>query len=247
MEKILAKAPKLAKLIEEITESNPGSRSYGEKSGQSKIGKRPAGERKFKVASRQTWRKIATKLLAQKGMNFRRGIGDYSYAVPNRRDGEDEILPGMRIAIPVISVVLDVSGSMSTDTLKQALKEIEGLQKALAVPSLVVTGWNTEHQFTIKARRTDGIKIVSDGGTDMASAIGWVADGGHRRFIGKRQPDVLIVLTDGETPWPTKKPAMHVIVGLMVQDQDDARAVAGNIPDWVLETVIIPLRGSNDV
>lgn len=55
------------------------------------------------------------------------------------------------------------------------------------------------------------------------------------------RPEIVLILTDGESPWDTPQPAgMRVLVGLIARTVDAARETARRygIPDWI---TVIPI------
>ncbi|MDQ6928630.1 MAG: VWA-like domain-containing protein, partial [Actinomycetota bacterium] len=53
------------------------------------------------------------------------------------------------------------------------------------------------------------VQLVGGGGTDMGAGLEAAA-----RM--RPRPSVVVVLTDGQTPWPTDAPkGMHVVIGLI--------------------------------
>ena len=102
-----------------------------------------------------------------------------------------------------ITVIVDTSGSISSAELKDFFAEIE---KALNHAKIQVIQWDTTLTNRIgNYRKGDWKKIFihGRGGTDMAAAIDYVRE--------ERFPlDAVVLLTDGETPWP-KDPGFPVV------------------------------------
>lgn len=124
------------------------------------------------------------------------GLVDYSYARPGRRQAAspDIVLPSMRRPVPVVSIVIDTSGSMDDAALDDARSEAEGVCRALGVSVHVMSVDAAVHtdQTVMNARQ---IKLGGGGGTDMRVGV-------EHALAHKPKPDVIIVLTDGLTPWP---------------------------------------------
>ena len=59
----------------------------------------------------------------------------------------------------------------------------------------------------------------------------------HEMGFARRVADLVVVLTDGETPWPAVRPKRPVIVGLMC---DEHSRIADHVPQWA-RVVNIPL------
>jgi hypothetical protein len=63
-------------------------------------------------------------------------------------------------------------------------------------------------------------------------------------LAARPRPDVLVVLTDGWTPWPDRRPpAVRLVVGLLVADDPGRRPPEP--PPWAT-TVIVPVHGPDD-
>src|SRR4029079_9960396 len=73
------------------------------------------------------------------------------------------------------------------------------------------------------------VELIGGGGTNMAIAI-------DSALVDRPMFDLVVVLTDGETPCPRRKPRRPVVVGLMCEDSSAAiarvpsRATTGRIP-----------------
>jgi predicted metal-dependent peptidase len=76
-------------------------------------------------------------------------------------------------------------------------------------------------------RRVNDVRLVGGGGTDMRAGI-VAAESAHPH------PDVVVVLTDGYTPWPDKPTRARLVVAVI-----GAQAAAEHVPDWAT-TVVVP-------
>lgn len=158
----------------------------------------------------------------------RRGIAevvgrvDFTYRRPSRRASAvpDVVLPSLRQPLPQVAMILDTSGSMSDAMLAQSLAEVTGVLRALGVGrrQLKVLCCDAQAYEAQKVRSIGDVALVGGGGTDMGAGLG-------AAVALKPRPDLVVVLTDGFTPWPPAAPAgMRVIVGLMDP--------AGHVPPW---------------
>ncbi|MFI2486979.1 VWA-like domain-containing protein [Promicromonospora kroppenstedtii] len=140
------------------------------------------------------------------------GVGDsYTYARPARRSTSlpGVILPSLRRRPPRVSVVIDTSGSVSDDELGSALLEVAAILKALGGRRDLVTVLSCDAAVHTVGRICDaeGIPLVGGGGTDLRTGI--------EAALGRSQkPDTLVVLTDGQTAWPSSGPSCRTVVGL---------------------------------
>jgi predicted metal-dependent peptidase len=103
-----------------------------------------------------------------------------------------------------VAVVVDTSGSMGQHELSRALAEIKALLKT--VKQVTVYSVDFEVHTVQKVFRTDQIRLFGGGGTRMGAGI---------QKAQSDKPDLIIVLTDGETDWPVKPPGVPVVIGII--------------------------------
>jgi len=152
------------------------------------------------------------------------GAVDYTYEWPSRRQGQvgDSriIMPSMYQPVPSIAVVVDTSGSIDDDMLAQGLAEIGGILKNMGYKDGVsVLSVDACVHECRKVFRPEQVVLSGGGGTDMGAGIKAAAK-------LKPIPNIVVVLTDGYTPWPEAKPRGigQAIVVLSTPD--------GSAPDW---------------
>jgi predicted metal-dependent peptidase len=158
------------------------------------------------------------------------GRVDFSYRRPSRRSSAvpGVVLPSLRQPVPQVAMVLDTSGSMSDQMLGQALAEVSGVLHGLGVGRrhlrvICCDATAYEAQRALDAR---SVRLLGGGGTDMGAGLAAAAD-------LRPRPDLIIVLTDGHTPWPAAAPAgTRVVVGLMDPH--------GTAPSWAATVAIEP-------
>ena len=161
------------------------------------------------------------------------GKVDYSYRRPSRRAhlSRKVVLPTLRRPIPDVAIVCDTSGSMHERLLARALAEIEAVltRAGLRAAQVRVLAVDTAVHAVSRVSRAGQVQLAGGGGTDMGSGIESAA--------GLRpKPSLVIVLTDGYTPWPDlPPPGIRVIVGLLVEG---ARPSGWAPPDWARTVVI---------
>lgn len=131
-----------------------------------------------------------------------KGKEDYSYSKMSRRNRNDSILLAGKIGyLPAVSVVVDTSGSMSSkdygDWIAGCLHDLTKLKARVKVFAC-----DSEVKMSKKLRDWRDVKaLTGGGGTDM------------RRGIEKADGDLIVVLTDGETPWPQQWPKnLHAVI-----------------------------------
>jgi predicted metal-dependent peptidase len=162
--------------------------------------------------------------------------GDYSYGRPSRRSAgvPGVVLPSLRRRPPRVCVVIDTSGSVSDTELGSALLEVTAISRAVGGRRDLVTVLPCDASAPVAHSlcRAEGIPLLGGGGTDLRT--------GFARALRTRPgPDVLVVLTDGQTPWPSARPACRTVVGLFPRpdaarswDEDDPEAVPARPPAW---------------
>ena len=150
------------------------------------------------------------------------GCVDYSYRRPARRQWGDVILPAMIAPLIEATIVIDTSGSMSPSDIGVALAETKGICKAVGTVPTVLFVDAAVHG---KVRADSGLSrhVRGGGGTDMTLGI---------EEALKEKPDIVIVLTDGETGWPEQAPRVPVIAGLVRESHYHGYGVE-DPPSWM--------------
>jgi predicted metal-dependent peptidase len=156
------------------------------------------------------------------------GRVDFTYRRPSRRQAAVPgiVLPSLRQPLPRVAVVVDTSGSMSDGMLGQALGEIGGVLRSIGIArrDLRVVCCDAEAYEAQTVRDLGKVTLAGGGGTDMGRGVEAAAS-------LRPAPDLILVLTDGFTPWPpAPPPRTEVVVGLM-----DSR---GQTPSWA-RTVLV--------
>lgn len=144
--------------------------------------------------------------------------------VRNVRTGRTSrvIAPGYRN--PVLSLIFarDTSASVSDPELRSINNEVFTLARSAGVKGedMVVVDVDAEVHASFGYRRPEDLnRITGRGGTDMRKAVEFAEK-------AKVPPAVLVIATDGGTPWPEKAPSFPVIVLLTCKD------AAGSVPSW---------------
>ncbi|MFD5327186.1 VWA-like domain-containing protein [Streptomyces sp. NPDC127092] len=156
------------------------------------------------------------------------GAGDdHSYGRPSRRSVAlpGTVLPSLRRRPPRVSVVVDTSGSVSDAELGSALLEVTAISRAVGGRRELVDVVTCDAAARVvhPLCRAEGIPLVGGGGTDLRTGFATA-------LRSRPRPDVLVVLTDGQTPWPSDRPPCRTVVGLFPRD---AAYVNENDPDYV--------------
>ena len=202
---------------------------------QRQYGTTPAGWRRWAseiLEPTVSWQRLFASAI-RRGVADVAGRVDFSYRKPSRRSSVagDVILPSLRQPLPKVAMVLDTSGSMDDHLLAQSLAEVQGVLLSLGVGRrhLKIVCCDAKAFEAQKVMRARDVELLGGGGTDMGAGLAKAAE-------LRPRPDLIVVLTDGHTPWPAEPPrGVRVIVGLMDS--------SGRVPKWAT-TVSINLPGA---
>ena len=171
--------------------------------------------------TRVDWRRRLRHRLSiavQKGRGARM---DYAYGRPHRRQNVYQpVLPpslsgGMRSRI---AIVVDTSGSMADEDLQRALTEVAAIVRQLDVPVTIIPCDIRDYAAVriVSEREAFRINYLPGGsGTDLRHGIAAAV-----RL--RPAPDAVLVLTDGLTEYPTVRPGVPLLFGI-IGGADDAR------------------------
>lgn len=192
------------------------------------------------------WRRWADRRLrpavdwrAELGALLRRGVRraagrvDFTYTRPSRRTaGDGIVMPAMVGPDPDVALVVDTSGSITPTVLTGFLTEITEILARAAGPRrrLRVICCDRRAHGIQTVRRAEDIELVGGGGTDQR-------EGMSAALALRPRPDLILVLTDGQTPWPERRPPVPVVIGL-VEPGPGLRAQAPP-PAWA-RTIPLP-------
>ncbi len=202
-------------------------------------GEAPAGWRRWAEEvfhPPQPWRQLLG--AAIRSTMASAGAGeDYSYGRPARRSTglPKVVLPSLRRRPPRVAVVVDTSGSVSDSELGSALLETAAILRALGGRRDLVSVISCDAAARVarQAAADSGWTLIGGGGTDLRS--------GFTTALGRRPaPDVVVALTDGQTPWPSTPPPCRTVVGLFprarprrtTDDEDDPDYTPDAPPHW---------------
>jgi predicted metal-dependent peptidase len=175
------------------------------------------------------WRRML-RASVRRGVADIAGRVDFTYRKPSRRAAAlpDIVLPSLRQPQPTVAVVIDTSGSMNDAMLAQVLGEVGGLLSSVGIGSrrLHVVCCDAQAYQAQRVLNAHDVRLLGGGGTDMGAGLAATAD-------LRPRPDLVIVLTDGHTPWPSGPPGKaKVIVGLLDS--------TGSVPDWATSVAVDP-------
>ncbi|MFE4411208.1 VWA-like domain-containing protein [Streptomyces sp. NPDC093064] len=159
------------------------------------------------------------------------GVGEnHSYRRPSRRSAAvpGVLLPSLRRTPPRVCVVIDTSGSVSDAELGSALLEVAAISRAVGGRRDLVSviSCDAAAGVAVPLCRAENMELIGGGGTDLRSGFA-------RALRSRPRPDVIVALTDGQTPWPSEQPPCRTVVGLFPRP---ARAVDEESPAYVPDT-----------
>lgn len=167
----------------------------------------------------ETWRepkldprRLLQKALARHTQNLVTGSGKFTYRRPSRRANPSGLLrPRTFQPVPRILVIIDTSGSMGSDEMRLGVglvsKCINGLRLRDGVR--VIAG-DTYAQWDEQVFDPRKVQLVGRGGTNMGTLIQHAAEKPQHE-----RPELIVVVTDGETPWPAENVRIPVVAALV--------------------------------
>ncbi len=149
------------------------------------------------------------------------GNWDYTYRKPSRRSSisPDVVFPAMQKPIPDVCAIIDTSGSMDDKQLGFCTAELAHLLRVTGC-SLSVMCVDAAVHHVRKSFGKVSRQLFGGGGTDMSVGL---------EAAEKLRPDLIVVLTDGMTPWPKNPPSVKTIVLIVAEGE---LAAEWNGPEW---------------
>ncbi|GAA3337152.1 VWA-like domain-containing protein [Amorphoplanes nipponensis] len=189
----------------------------------------PAGWRRWAgrtLEPRVDWRRQLSGAVRE-ALAWAGGAVDYTYARPSRRSAalRGVVLPRLRRPVPRVAIVVDTSGSMGEPELAAALAEVAGVLRVVGVGGNRTTVLSCDAAVHVaRAVYTVGeVRLSGGGGTDMRVGVAEAL---------KYRPQVVIVLTDGLTPWPDTPPESARLIAALIGP------AAPRPPDWITTVAV---------
>lgn len=153
----------------------------------------------------------------------------HNYKRPSRRQQAtpDVVFPAMRRPVPSVAFVGDTSGSMSENALAIVRGVVEDVCLALGAALSFIATDAAAHGVQ-RAANGRSIEMRGRGGTDMRVGIASALEDVMPK------PDVIIVASDCDTPWPGEEPNARVIVCAVEASEDAIKAC----PEWARVIVV---------
>lgn len=143
------------------------------------------------------------------------GDTDYTWRKENpRHDLSDIILPSMISYSPDVAVGIDTSGSV-IGMVPKFMAEVRGILRSHAQELYVAWG-DTIVQGSARVGTAGKAKLIiprGGGGTDMRVIIKHLEE-------ARPKPNIIIILTDSETPWPIEPVKAKLIIVTTAEDGD---------------------------
>jgi predicted metal-dependent peptidase len=162
----------------------------------------------------------------RRAVGWTNGRVEYTHTRPSRRQSAVPrvVLPGMRRPTPNVAFVVDTSGSVDDALLGRALGEVDGALRALGVGDSAVTVYACDAAVhaVAKVRRARDAALAGGGGTDLRVGVSAAAE-------QRPRADLIVVFTDGFTPWPAAPPAGIAMIAAILGR--DGRQMPPT-PDW---------------
>jgi Uncharacterized protein conserved in bacteria len=165
---------------------------------------------------------------------------DYSFARPHRRaEVYDPVLPPSLQGdfLPRIVCIVDTSDSISKRELAQALAEVRKVLETFRLPITVIPCDAVPYEpiQVLTSSQVQQLKLKGGGGTNMVAGI-------EAALKLRPIPDVVIVLTDGYTPFPSQRYKVPVLFGIF-DPKGEGKVPKPPMPPWREgDVVVIPLR-----
>jgi predicted metal-dependent peptidase len=136
------------------------------------------------------------------------GRYDRTYRQPHRRQAcyGEFLMPSFHQPRPTPGFLIDTSGSMEDTQLARAVAELGGLTRQLGYSAeVVVACCDVVVHDVRKVFNAAQLELYGGGGTDIGAGIRWFTE----RKGGSI--DLLVIVSDCQTPWPEEVPPFPVI------------------------------------
>ena len=130
---------------------------------------------------------------------------DESWSRRNRRFGQVYLPARYSERMGEIVIIADTSGSIGQDELNQVAAEINAIAEDVRPECIRVIWADTKvaNEQTFEVGEEITFKPAGGGGTDMRVPL---------EHVAQYDPEIVILITDGYTPWPDSEPAYPLIV-----------------------------------
>lgn len=171
------------------------------------------------------WPKVL-RAAVRRAVEDQAGQVHHSWRRPNRRAPRGLLLPTLRAPRIAVDLIIDTSGSMGAGDLAAALAETRGVLRRTAATVRVLC-CDAEATAARPVRSIGDVTLVGGGGTDMRVGI-------DAALSARPRADVIVVFTDGGTPWPDRRLPVPLIVALI------GTHAADTAPAWAKTVRVTP-------
>ncbi len=181
------------------------------------------------------WERVlrALRAGARRALAQAAGKVNYSYRRLSRHAVPGIVLPAMVGPSLTVAFVVDTSASVTEAGLAVALSEMRAVVRSAGVARdrVMVLCVDAASASPQRVNRVQDVKLIGGGGTDMRVGI----DAAEKLCPA---PDVVITLTDGDTPWPEQRGRAQLVCVII----DNPSAVA-RTPAFAITVEVPPERG----
>lgn len=164
------------------------------------------------------WEPLLAKAV-RRGIGWTPGRHEPTWTKPSRRQSiQPNILrPGWRRPVPAVAMVIDTSASIDDKLLGRAMGEVDGALHGLGIPdgSITVLACDAAVGAVTRVRKSTEANLIGGGGTDMRVGIATASQ-------LKPRPDLIVIFTDGYTPWPASPPPGTAVIAAMLRRPHEA-------------------------
>lgn len=136
------------------------------------------------------------------------------------------MLPTLRAPKITVDLIIDTSGSMGDRDLAAALSETRAVLRRTSSRVRVLC-CDAASSTPREVRSIGDVTLTGGGGTDMRVGI-------DTALAARPAPDVIVVFTDGGTPWPAHRLGVPLIVALIGSHARDTA------PAWAKTVRVTP-------
>lgn len=196
--------------------------------------------------SKIDWRRQLKSCLRSAISSSSLGKADYTYRRPHRRAQAfaPAVMPSLsREVEPSVAVVLDTSGSMGEADLSRCLREVRDILQQLQLRSPIrvypcdATPYAAVEVFSRAEVTQLARSMPGGGGTNLVAGI-------ERAIYPASDvhgvpPSVVLCLTDGDTPYPSRRYRTPVIWGILERIEYGLPAGLPPMPPWRSDDVVM--------
>ena len=189
------------------------------------------------------WEAKLAAVLQSSADESRAGRNDFTWARRARRQSAlpDICIPGTEDYAPSLAFVRDTSGSMSDAMIGAVNRHADSILMTFDLDGTHVVDCDGEAFSPKLVHSLSDFVPSGGGGTDMRIGI-------SAALTIVPRPKTIIVLTDGDTPWPDSAPPGVNIVAVIVPHSGDTHVrsyVAESVPSWMTKILVEGGAGSN--